>query len=154
MIVGIHKVSDSKSILNAHFYFYYKRKKKKKRNNSNGKEDSPYHFRQTPIATIPEEMHATMEAKAENLQVSIQYQRLMWVNGAGGVRGEKKDKGNKRKVGKMRREIHVAHFERYSNETALERCRRWLQLAERKIGKEKEREREGEGDKTFEKKGS
>lgn len=44
-------------------------------------------------------MHATMEAKAENLQVSIQYQRLMWVNGAGGVRGEKKDKGNKRKCG-------------------------------------------------------
>lgn len=86
-------------------------------------------------------MHATMEAKAENLQVSIQYQRLMWVNGAGGVRGEKKDKGNKRKVGKMRREIHVAHFERYSNERTLERCRRWLQLAERKIGKEKERER-------------
>lgn len=85
-------------------------------------------------------MHATMEAKAENLRFNS-VSRLMWVNGAGGK------KGNERKVGKMRREKFMLHiFERYSNETT---CK----MAATSREKDRKKRKGGEG-KTFEKRGS
>lgn len=83
-------------------------------------------------------MHATMESRESSFQFGI----TSYVG-----QRSRREEGNERKVGKMRREKFMLHiFERYSNETT---CK----MAATSREKDRKKRKGGEG-KTFEKRGS